>query len=245
MNESKEPDIAFDTPSHADAESLGWKRRLREGIVRRDGEMLGAVQSALQSHPSNPELLLMAALAALFAERPDLSLRYEHRFSKRFVPMEAEGHLLRAIALAQQERWAQAAQIVKQHQGTLHRAFLYLPGDWALRTWVHRWLDKIERAEKRRNQQPAPKRAKKPAATSSVKDSKPGKDARRKRALATGKEEAIAEDSPDAAPLQSEAGAVGLVAEVPSLPHVEARIPVALHLPENLDMMTAAADDVS
>ncbi|MCA1850658.1 MAG: hypothetical protein LC672_06340, partial [Acidobacteria bacterium] len=123
MKESNEPDITFDALSREGAESLD-RKRLREGIVRRDGEILREVQSALQSHPSDPELLLMAALAALFAKRPDLSLRYEHRFSKRFVPMEAEGHLLRAIALAQQERWAQAAQVLKQHgYGTLHGSF--------------------------------------------------------------------------------------------------------------------------
>lgn len=240
MNESNRPDMTFDTPlSREGMESIDW-RHLREGIARRDGGMLGEVQSALQSHPSDPELLVMAALAALFAERPDLSLRYEHRFSKRFVPMEAEGHLLRAIALAQQERWAQAAQIVKQHHGTLHRSFLYLPGDWALRTWVHRWLDKIERAEKRRSQPPAPKRAKKPAATSSVKDRRPGKGTREKRALADGKE-VTAEDSPDAASLHSESEAAGLVAGVPPLMRIKAQIPVALHLPETLDVM--AADD--
>jgi superfamily II DNA or RNA helicase len=239
MNESNEPDMTFDPSSRGGAEGLDWKR-LREGIVRRDGEMLGEVQSALQSHPSDPELLLMAALAALFAERPDLSLRYEHRFSKRFVPMEAEGHLLRAIALAQQERWAQATQIVKQHQGTLHRSFLHLPGDWALRTWVHRWLDKIERAEKRQSRQSAPKRVKKPVATPSVKGSKSGKGAKEKRALAAVKEEANADGSPNATSLQSEAETAGLVAGAPSLPRVEARIPVALHLPETLGVMTAA-----
>jgi superfamily II DNA or RNA helicase len=241
MNESNEPDITFDAPSSEGAESLDWKR-LREGIVRRDGEMLGEVQSALQSHPSDPELLLMAALAALFAERPDLSLRYEHRFSKRFVPMEAEGHLLRAIALAQQERWAQAARIVKQHgYGTLHGSFIYLPGNWALRTWVHNWLNKIERAEKRRMTAPALKRAKKPAVTSAVKDGKSGKDARGKRGLVPDKE-AAADGNPSAAPLQSESEAAGLVAGVPPLPRVEARISISLSLPEMFDVMTTADD---
>jgi superfamily II DNA or RNA helicase len=240
MNESKEPDITCDTPSREGAEILDWKR-LREGIVRQDGKILGEVQSALQSHPSDPELLLMAALAALFAERPDLSLRYEHRFSKRFVPREAEGYLLRAIALAQQERWAQAAQIVKQHgYGTLHGSFLYLPGHWALRAWVHNWLDKIERAEKRRNRQPAPKKAKKALATSSVKNSQTSRRAKGKRVLSTGKGEAATNGNPNAAPLRSDVETVGLVAGVPPLPQVEARIPVAVHLPETFEVMTAA-----
>src|SRR2546423_1476943 len=243
MNESKEPDMTFDAPSHADAESLDWKPRLRERIVRRDGEMLGEVQSALQSHPSDPELLLMAALAALFAERPDLSLRYEHRFSKRFVPIEAEGHLLRAIALAQQEHWAQAAQIMKQHgYGTLHGSFIYLPGNWALRTWVHNWLNKIERVEKQRSRQPAPKRGKEAVVTSSVKEGKTRKGAKGKRALANGKEEGATASSPEAAALQSQTETVGFVAGVPPLPRVEARIPVAVSLPEIFDVIRAADD---
>lgn len=240
MNEADEPDVTFDVPSGEGLEGLDWER-LHAGIVRRDGEMLGEVQAALRAHPSEPALLLMAALAALFAERPDLSLRYEHRFSKRFVPMEAEGHLLRAIALAQQERWAQAAQVVKQHQGTLHRAFLYLPGDWSLRTWAHRWLDKIERAEKRRSQQPTLKRAKKPVAASLFKDGRSGKSAKGKRALAAGKGEAAADESLDAASLQSGIETAELVAGAPPLPRVEARIPVAIHLPEALGAV--AADD--
>lgn len=238
MNEADEPDVTFDAPSGEGLKGFDWER-LHDGIVRRDGEMLGEVQAALRAHPSEPALLLMAALTALFAERPDLSLRYEHRFSKRFVPVEAEGHLLRAIALAQQERWAQAAQVAKQHHGTLHRAFLYLPGNWALRTWVHRWLDKIERAERRRSQQPAPKRAKKSAAASLVKDGKSGKSAKGKRALADGKGEAAAGESLDAAPLQSDIETAELVAGAPPLPRVEARIPVALHLPETLGVMAA------
>ncbi len=235
--------MTFDVPSGGGLEGLDWER-LRAGIVRRDGEMLGEVQTALRAHPSEPALLLMAALTALFAERPDLSLRYEHRFSKRFVPVEAEGHLLRAIALAQQERWAQAAQVVKQHRGTLHRAFLYLPGDWALRTWAHRWLGKIERAEERRSQQHVPKRAKRPATASLAKDGRSGKSAKGKRALAAGTGEAAADESLDASPLQSGLETAKLVAGAPPLPRVEARIPVALHLPEALGV-AAAADDAS
>src|SRR5215210_8472971 len=114
MSELKDPHLT--AAMHAMTDDLdGLKRRLLERIDRREGEALGEAQAALQSHPSDPELLLMAALAALFAERPELSLRYEHRFSKRFRPIGAEGALLRAIALAQAGRWAQAAQVMKQH----------------------------------------------------------------------------------------------------------------------------------
>ena len=238
MSEPKDPNAITDALARAGVNSPDtWKRHLRERIVRRDDGMLNEAQAALQSYPSDPELLLMAALAALFAGRPELSLRYEHRFSKRFVPLEAEGHLLRAIALAQAERWAQAAQILKRHgYGKLHSSFLYLPGDWALRPWVHGWLNKIERAEKRRTT-PAPKRAKTPAA-SSVKEGKASRSEKGKRAPVKDKEEASAA-SPDAAALQPQTGTIELAAGAPPLPRVEARIPVAFNLPEQFDVIPA------
>ncbi len=250
MSELKDPSLI--AAMHAMTDDLdGLKRHLLERLDRRDGEALGEAQAALQSHPSDPELLLMATLAALFAERPELTLRYEHRFSKRFRPIEAEGALLRAIALAQQERWAQAAQVMKQH-GNLHRSFLYLPGDWALRTWVNSWLDKIKRAEKRRAtaMTPEPKKAKLPDATSARKDGKTSKGAKGSRAAVSGKEENAAAIS--AVALQSQTTTPELVAGAPPLPRIEARIPVAVTVPESFDVTPAeseggasAADDLT
>ena len=238
MSELKDPHLA--AAMHAMTDDLdGLKRHLLERIDRREGEALGEAQATLQSHPSDPELLLMAALTALFAERPDLSLRYEHRFSKRFRPIEAEGALLRVIALAQQERWAQAAQVMKQHRN-LHRSFLYLPGDWSLRAWVNSWLDKIKRAEKRRAAMtPAPKKAKQPDATSARKDGKTGKGAKGSRAAVSNKEKNAAALSADAVALQSQTTTPELVEESPPLPRIEARIPVAVTLLESFDVTPA------
>ncbi len=73
---------------------------------------LRAIQALLAESPADPDLLLQAAMMALFEEQPELSLRYQHRFSKRYVAIEVEDQLLRAIAFAQQGHWAQAAQIV-------------------------------------------------------------------------------------------------------------------------------------
>lgn len=241
MSELKDSHLA--AAMHAMTDDLdGLKRRLLERIVRRDGEMLGEAQAALQAHPSDPELLLMVALAALFAERPELSLRYEHRFSKRFRPIEAEGHLLRAIALAQSERWAQAAQVVRQH-GNLQRSFLYLPGDWSLRTWVHSWLNKIERAEKRRAAgTPAPKKAKPPAAPAARKVGKASKGEKAKRAHDTGE----AGDAPvinsGAVLPPSQTETIGVAEGTPALPQIEARIPVDIRLPEKFDVIPSDAE---
>jgi hypothetical protein len=71
------------------------------------------VRPALNAYPGDPELLLLAATAALLDGLPDQSLRYLHRFTKRYQPIEAKDQLLLAIALAQQGRWSQAAQVVR------------------------------------------------------------------------------------------------------------------------------------
>ncbi len=228
---------------HAIADDLdGLKRHLLERIVRREGEMLSEAQAALQSHPSDPELLLMAALTALFAERPELSLRYEHRFSKRFRPIEAEGYLLRAIALAQAERWAQAAQIVKQHgYYMLHSSFRNLPGGWALMYWVRGWLDRIERTEKRRAAAaaPAPKKVRKPAAAAARKDGQTSKGEKESRASAPDKEENASAFDADAVSLQSQTKTPDLADEAAPLPRTEARIPIAISLPDKFDVVPA------
>lgn len=150
--------LAQPVPDDLDA----WKEKLFDHVARREKDALGAVQPALNAHPTDPELLLLAALAALLDERPDQSLRYQHRFAKRFRPFAAEDHLLRTIALAQQERWPQAAQIVKQHgYSRLHSSLQYLPCGWPLMGWVRGWLGKIERREKRLTvAQDAPPKAK-------------------------------------------------------------------------------------
>ena len=147
VNEADEPEP--DDPS----ESL-YKR-----IASRDATVLGDVQAALQSDPGDPGLLMMAALAAIFAGRHELSLRYEHRFSKRYKSRGAEGPLLRALALAHAGRWAQASQVMKQHdRELLNLSSMYLPGGWSLMRWIQNWLNKIVREEKRRLAPPAPKR---------------------------------------------------------------------------------------
>ncbi len=135
------------------------KRELSVHLANRKPEALHAVLPVLNAHPTDAELLLMAVTAALLDELPQPALRYLHRFTKRFVPFAAEHHLLRAIALAQQGLWTQAAQIVKHHGApALHSSIQYVPCGWALLSWYRDWLRKIERAEQRRAA-PVPKPA--------------------------------------------------------------------------------------
>src|SRR5947209_2058 len=199
MSEPKDIEVAVDLPPHTGAHELdSLKRYLLARIVRRDGELLDEAQAALQSYPSDPELLLMAA---------------------------------------------HAAQILKQHgYRRLHGSFLYLPGNWALRSWVHSWLGKIERAEKRRAPMPAPRKAMQPAAASAG-DGKASKGKRGRRTSGTGGERDDSDISPDAALLQPQTETDGSVAEAPPWPRVEARIPITVSLPEQFNVLPAEGAD--
>src|SRR5919108_4065077 len=127
------------------------KRELFAYLSNRKPEALQAVLPVLNAHPTDAELLLLAVTAALLDELPQLALRYLHRFTKRFVPFAAEHQLLRAIALAQQGLWPQAAQVVRQHGASaLYNSIQYVPCGWALLSWYRDWLRKIERAEQPR-----------------------------------------------------------------------------------------------
>ncbi len=115
---------------------------------------LGAVQALLAVSPTDPDLLLQAALLALVDEQPELSLRYQHRFSKRYIAIEVEDQLLRAIAFAQQGRWAQAAQITRQNGiGALMFSAWCLYVTPAQTHWLRRWLTKIEREQAKRERE--------------------------------------------------------------------------------------------
>ena len=234
MSKHDDSPITTDAPSAtpSGAEFLGgWKQRLRERISHREAEALNEAQAACAAHPNDPQLLLMAALAALFAERPDLSLRYQHRFTKRFVPFEAEDALLRAIALAQQERWAQAAQILKQHgYERLHGSLIHLPSGWSLMPWIRGWLNKIQREEKRRTGAVA--KPKKSTVPSPTQVSKPGKKEKERFAPVT---------STDAVPAEAPSETTGPAEMASPLPRFAAQVPVSINLPEKLNVVPPAA----
>src|SRR5439155_15055024 len=129
-----------------------WKAKLFAHIGGRQPNALQTVLPALQAHPTDPELLLLAVIAGLLDERPEQSLRYLQRFTKRYVPFTVEDQLLRAIALAQRGLWTQAAHLVKQHGVyELNSAIQHVPCGWQLMSWFHGWIRKIEREAQRRN----------------------------------------------------------------------------------------------
>src|SRR5712691_10477241 len=60
--------------------------RILEHITNRLPNPLSAVKPALIENPADPDLLILAALAALLEERPDQSLTYQKRLKRRYVP---------------------------------------------------------------------------------------------------------------------------------------------------------------
>jgi hypothetical protein len=124
------------------AEVTDEKEALRENLVKHVLDQLPnalhAALPALNAYPNDPRVLLLTVTAALMDRKPDQALRFLHRFTKNWQSLEYEDQLLRAIALAQQEHWPQAAMIGKQiGWPNLFGAFIHLPGNWALRDWAH------------------------------------------------------------------------------------------------------------
>jgi SNF2 family DNA or RNA helicase len=145
-----------------DAES--WKERLFQAFEQKDARPLKLAELALKDYPHDPLILNLAALAALLEENPERCMRYEKRLSKRYIPNEGD-HLLRALALAQQNHWVAAEEILKRHNLTNpYGAMQRLPGAWSLRPWLTNWLNRIQREchnLRSRRKQPATRTRKK------------------------------------------------------------------------------------
>jgi superfamily II DNA or RNA helicase len=210
-----------------------WKTKLFAHIGGRQPNALQTVLPALQASPTDPELLLLAVIAGLLDERPEQSLRYLQRFTKRYVPFTVEDQLLRAIALAQRGMWAQAAHLVKQHGAyALNSAIQHVPCGWQLMSWFHGWVRKIEReAQRRHSAVPvATKKSAVPAAT------RPRKASQTSLAAAATAPALLTEG-----PTAANGKAVASEANAPPLPRYNIQLPLAVQLPEALDTQLALA----
>src|SRR5206468_4711011 len=99
-------------------------------------------------------VLLLAATAALIDRRPERAQVFLKRFSKRFVAIGA-CHLLRALAIAQEDRIEAARSLLEAH-GLADRfsAMQNFPGGWMRREWLFEQHDRIVgRSRKRRESQ--------------------------------------------------------------------------------------------
>ena len=221
-----------DAPATNTPDALAaWKAQVISHLSTRQPEALQAVLPALQAHPTDPEILLMAVLAGLLDERPEHSLRYLPRFTKRYAPFSVEDHLLRAIALAQHGMWPQAARIVEQYGAfPLNNAIQHIPCGWQLMAWFHGWIRKIERAA------PPPRPATQtPRATGAA----PVKTRSRGTTRAAPAAEKAARMP---APPRPEVPSVAAMeASLPPLPRPSLQIPLAIQMPTALETTLALA----
>lgn len=105
----------FEEPPQEVQESGVWAARLAAAFDEPavSPGFLPLTEEALKACPGDPEILLMAATAALLDGRPERALVFLKRFSKR-----AEGpaaHLLRALALNLTNKRDSAQVLLKRH----------------------------------------------------------------------------------------------------------------------------------
>ncbi|MDW7712277.1 MAG: SNF2-related protein [Deferrisomatales bacterium] len=138
--------------------AASWTARI-QGILDRgvSPEPLAVAEEALREEPTDPELIHLAALAALVAGKPDRCLRYLKRLEKRYQPLPCD-HLLRALVLVRQGLPEQARKVLERHGlADARSALREFRGGEALYPWMlSQWHQAFYR--------PAPRPAKKPAA---------------------------------------------------------------------------------
>jgi superfamily II DNA or RNA helicase len=141
--------------------------RVRAALSADPGKALEIAEKALSARPGHGELLLLGALAALAGALPGRALVHLKRFQKRYGPHRA-ALLLTGIALAQQEKVAQARSLLRRHGlAKSWQAVGWFVGDPDMHPWLREALARIERAYNRQQRaaarpRPAPPR---PAAT--------------------------------------------------------------------------------
>lgn len=184
-----------------------WIGRITDALGRGvSPEPLALAEEALREHPTDPELIHLAALAALVAGKTDRCLRYLKRLEKRYQPLPSD-HLLRALVLVGQGLHEQARQLLERHGlATAGFALRHFRGGEALYPWM---LSQWHRAFQR----PAPRAAKKPGPAPGLQTGK-----------RSGRRPARGESPPQGGAAPSTTPVGGL--SVPDLPAAAPRIPV-------------------
>lgn len=123
-------------------------------MALRSPDVLQVAEQALQSWPTDPELLLLAALAALSIEMPARALALLKRYSKRFVPAKPVA-LLTALATAQQHQYTSAWTMLQANGlSTDQAARSWFVGNEDMDDWLAVQLRRI-RVERLRTQKQA------------------------------------------------------------------------------------------
>jgi superfamily II DNA or RNA helicase len=204
-----------------------WIERLRDALASRSPQVREVAEEGLRFWPADPELLLLAALAALALDLPERALILLKRYGKRYVPGKPVT-LLMALALAQQRRFTHAWT-------TLHAAGLdndrtalaWFVGEMVMADWLFARLREIRIERLRRpGHAPAVTRRGKPRIVhpSASLPACEGANGRQSPALAAVTQAVVAD-----------------------LPRLEARLDIAIELanPDAIDIAGAEADPMA
>ena len=139
-----EPVPRRDPPPVAEPQDRAfWIQHLRATLSARSPKVLAVAREALQAHPIDPELLMLAALSALAVEMPDQALAMLKRLAKRYVPTKAV-KLLQALALAQQEQFDLAWDMLRAEDLTGNfAAKMWFVGDDVMDDWLYSQLQAV------------------------------------------------------------------------------------------------------
>jgi superfamily II DNA or RNA helicase len=125
--------------------AAGWDQILQAAFAdpHRHSGFLPQAEEAVRAQPGDGHLLLLAATAALFDQDPARAQVFLKRFSKRYVAI-GTCHLLRALALAQENKLGLARSVLEAHGLTDWFSALHIfPGGFARRAWVCHQYDRI------------------------------------------------------------------------------------------------------
>jgi SNF2 family DNA or RNA helicase len=220
-----------DAPTEVADEKAALRTNLVKHVLDQLPNALQAALPALNAYPNDPGVLLLTVTAALIDRKPDQALRFLHRFTKNWQALEYEDRLLRAIALAQQEHWSQAAMIGKQiGWPSLFGAFIHLPGSWSLRDWAHGWVHQIAQYEDRQKRAVAAKKGlERRKAEKLERAAKPHREEKAREPQA--EETLPAETAPETAPSAEP--------ELSALPRYRIRIPLSVEFSDSLESSLA------
>jgi len=122
-----------------------WVDRLSNAFAdtSRDRSFLAMAETAVDACPNDPNVLTLAATAALLDKRPERALVFLKRISKRYTATPTD-RLLQALALFQDEKRVAARTLLQRHELTeWHAALQAFPGGRERVRWMVSQIDAI------------------------------------------------------------------------------------------------------
>jgi len=128
--------MTFSTSKH----SRQWTETLRQACYPNNPRLPELAEQAVRECPHDPDVLYLAAVAALLTERPGRCVRYLQRYDKYYYSDE-HTDLLRALAMAQQGQMTGALALLRG-AGLIspEQALYWFTGNLLLRSWCYDWL---------------------------------------------------------------------------------------------------------